>query len=169
MDGSSGSPARTAVIGIGNDHRRDDGVAWAVLAALARRPLPRGVVLFRSDGEPARLIGAWEGARRAIVVDAARSRPARPGRVHRFRVHGALSRSPCGETSSHGFALGDAVELARVLGRLPGELLVYAVEAADTGPGTALSPAVAAAVAPLVARIEQDLAPRGGRGGALRA
>ncbi|AJC52978.1 MULTISPECIES: hypothetical protein [Streptomyces] len=47
--------------------------------------------------------------------------------------------------------------------------MISADGTASTGPGTALSPAVAAAVAPLVARIEQDLAPRGGRGGALRA
>ncbi|MER6046541.1 hydrogenase maturation protease [Streptomyces sp. NPDC001793] len=165
MDRSSRSRSRSrtriAVIGIGNDHRRDDGVGWAVVAELARRRLARGVALFRTDGEPTRLIGAWEGARRAIVVDAARSRPSRPGHVHRFRIHDALSPSPHGETSSHGFALGDAVALARVLGRLPTELLVYAVEAADTGPGTALSPPVAAAVLPLVARIERDLAPRG--------
>ncbi|QHC23006.1 hydrogenase maturation protease [Streptomyces sp. GS7] len=162
MDRSSGSPTRIAVIGIGNDHRRDDGVGWAVVAELARRRLPRGVALFRTDGEPARLISAWEGADRAIVVDAARSRPSRPGHVHRFRIHDALSRSPWSETSSHGFTLGDAVELARVLGRLPGELLVYAVEAADTGPGTTLSPSVAAAVPPLVARIEHDLVHCGG-------
>ncbi|MEU9123264.1 hydrogenase maturation protease [Streptomyces sp. NPDC048506] len=155
---SSDSTARVTVIGIGNDHRRDDGVGWAVVTGLAQRRLPRGTGLVRTDGEPLRVIGAWEGARLAIVVDAARARPSRPGRVHRFRVHGAPSRRPCGETSSHGFALGDAVELARVLGRLPGELLVYAVEAADTGPGTGLSPSVAAAVGPLVARIERDLA-----------
>ncbi|WP_438483809.1 hydrogenase maturation protease [Streptomyces sp. S186] len=164
----TGSPARIAVIGVGNDHRRDDGVGWAVVSELARRRLPRGVALLRTDGEPARLIGAWEGVPRVIVVDAARCRPSRPGRVHRFRVHDALTRSPHDETTSHGFALGDAVELARVLGRLPGELLVYAVEAADTGPGTGLSPAVAASVPPLVARIERELARLGDGPAALR-
>jgi hydrogenase maturation protease len=43
------------------------------------------------------------------------------------------------------------VELARELGRLPGELVVFAVEVADTDFGTGLSPAVSAAV-DLVAR-----------------
>ncbi|MCK7622192.1 hydrogenase maturation protease [Streptomyces sp. RS10V-4] len=165
MHPSSGPPARIAVIGIGNDHRRDDGVGWAVVAGLARRRLPRGIALFRSDGEPSRLLAAWDGARTAIVVDAARCRPSpRPGRVHRFGLHEACRRSSPAGTSSHGFALADAVELARVLGRLPGELLLYAVEAADTGPGRTLSPPVAAAVRPLVARIARDLALLGGEG-----
>ncbi|MGW5118581.1 hydrogenase maturation protease [Streptomyces noursei] len=158
MDPSPGSPTRTAVIGVGNDHRRDDGVGWAVVAELARRRLPPGVAVFRTDGEPTRLISAWEGAQRAILVDAARSGRCRPGHLHRLRLPGALPPGPFHGTSSHGLTLGHAVELARVLGRLPGELLLYAVEAADTGPGTALSPAVASAVRPLAARIEGDLA-----------
>ncbi|MFE3770762.1 hydrogenase maturation protease [Streptomyces sp. NPDC057579] len=162
MDQYPGSPTRIAVIGIGNDHRRDDGVGWVVAAELAGRRLPHGVTVFRTDGEPTRLISAWEGAQRAIVVDAARSHPSRPGRIHRLRLPEELPSGPFHGTSSHGFALEHAVELAHVLGRLPGELVVYAVEAANTGPGTALSPAVAAAVHPLVARIERDLAARRG-------
>ncbi|MEU6329728.1 hydrogenase maturation protease [Streptomyces sp. NPDC047049] len=153
--------ARIAVIGVGNDYRRDDGVGRAVVTRLARRgryrPLPRGVTLMCTDGEPTRLIAAWEDARLAVIVDAAHARPARPGRVHRLRVDGDLPQTRWGETSSHGFALGDAVQLARALGRLPGALLVYAVEAADTRLGTGLSPPVAAAVGPLVQRIEEDL------------
>ncbi|MGW9079886.1 hydrogenase maturation protease [Streptomyces kronopolitis] len=157
------SPAavRIAVIGLGNDYRHDDGVGWEVVARLAlrgkQRPLPRGTRLMRTDGDPTRLIGAWEGVHLAVVVDAAHTHPARPGRVHRLRLAGDLPPTRPGGTSSHGFALGDTLQLARTLGRLPGELLVYAVEAADTSLGTGLSPQVAAAVGPLVQRIEEDL------------
>ncbi|MGW7573324.1 hydrogenase maturation protease [Streptomyces sp. NPDC054765] len=161
MDDSAAA-ARIAVIGVGNDYRHDDGVGWAVVARLAQRgkqrPLPRGVTLTCTDGDPTRLISAWEGAHLAVVVDAAFHHPApRPGRVHRLRLDGDLPQTRPGETGSHGFTLGDAVQLARTLGRLPGELLVYAVEAADTGLGTGLSPQVAAVVGPLVRRIEEDL------------
>ncbi|MGD3112750.1 hypothetical protein [Streptomyces sp. YGL11-2] len=45
----------------------------------------------------------------------------------------------------------------RVFSRLPGELLIHAVEAADNGPGMGLSPSVATGVRPLVARIGRDL------------
>ncbi|MEV6164913.1 hydrogenase maturation protease [Streptomyces sp. NPDC052052] len=152
-----GATARIAVIGIGNVHRRDDGVGWTVVAGLGLRRLPRETRLLSTDGDPARLIGAWEGASLALLVDAAHARPCRPGHVHRLRLHDVLSHGTYGATSSHGFAVRDAVQLAHVLGRLPGELLVYAVEAAETGHGTGLSPSVAAAVGPLIARIEQDL------------
>ncbi|MFF4948750.1 hydrogenase maturation protease [Streptomyces chattanoogensis] len=161
MDVSPATP-RIAVIGVGNDYRRDDGVGWAVVAGLAQRdvqrPLPHGTRLTLTDGEPTRLISAWEGTDLAILVDAARVRPARPGRIHRLRLHDDRWQSPHRETSSHGFTLGDAVQLARTLDRLPGALLVYAVEAADTSLGTGLSPHVSAAVEPVIARIEEDLA-----------
>ena len=45
---------------------------------------PRRVELLVSDGEPARLIEAWSGADLAVVVDAVRADPARPGRLHRL-------------------------------------------------------------------------------------
>ncbi|ARF53369.1 hydrogenase maturation protease [Streptomyces gilvosporeus] len=152
---------RIAVIGVGNDYRHDDGVGWAVVAGLVqrgkRRPLPHGTRLTRTDGDPTRVIGAWDGVRLAIVVDAARSHPGRPGHVHRLRLDGALSQPPRAVTSSHGFPLEDTVRLAHALDRMPGDLLVYAVEAADTSLGSGLSPQVAAAVGPLVHRIEGDI------------
>lgn len=148
--------ARIAVIGVGNDYRRDDGVGWAVIAGLRQRPLPPGTVLSTCDGDPGRLIGLWEGARLAVVVDAAHAHPATPGRVHRLAVDvGRLAQQSA--TSSHGLGLGEAVELARALGLLPERLVVYAVEGADGGFGTGLSPAVAAGVADLVEAVEAEI------------
>ncbi|MFI0789869.1 hypothetical protein ACH4Q6_30220 [Streptomyces lydicus] len=74
-------------------------------------------------------------------------RPPAPPPARRGPRHG-----PRESTSSHGFALGD-VRPASTLDRLPRELLVYAVEAADTGFDTGLSPQAAAAVEPLIQRI----------------
>ncbi|MGV9452516.1 hydrogenase maturation protease [Streptomyces sp. NPDC003635] len=154
--------ARIAVIGVGNDYRRDDGVGWAVIAGLRERPLPPGTVLATCDGDPGRLIGLWEGARLAVVVDAAHAHPAAPGRVHRLAVDsGRLAQRSA--TSSHGLGLGEAVELARVLGLLPERLVVYAVEGADSDLGTGLSPAVAATVADLVEAVEAEIEAGGER------
>ncbi|MFF4360031.1 hydrogenase maturation protease [Streptomyces sp. NPDC001604] len=151
---------RIAVIGVGNEFRRDDGVGWAVLARLreraAQRPLPPGTVLATCDGEPGRLIGLWEGADLAVVVDAAHAHPGMPGRVHRLELAGGLLAQPP-TTSSHGLGLGEAVELARALGVLPAHLVVYAVEGAESALGTGLSPAVEEAVEPLVRAVESEL------------
>jgi hydrogenase maturation protease len=152
-------PPRIAVIGVGNDFRRDDGVGWAVLARLRERAprLPPGAVLATCDGEPGRLIALWENADLAVVVDAAHAHPGTPGRVHRLELDaGHLAQPPT--TSSHGLGLGEAVELARVLGALPDHVVVYAVEGADSTLGTGLSPAVAAAVDPLARTIESEIA-----------
>ncbi|MFJ2766773.1 hydrogenase maturation protease [Streptomyces sp. NPDC087300] len=157
---------RIAVIGVGNEFRRDDGVGLAVVARLRERaadrdrPLPTGMLLATCDGDPARLIGLWEGTDLAVVVDAAHAHPARPGHVHRLALEaGELDRPPT--TSSHGLGLGEGVELARVLGRLPGRLVVYAVEGADTALGTGLSPRVGAVVEPLAADIEDEIVRHG--------
>ncbi|MFJ7333178.1 hydrogenase maturation protease [Streptomyces sp. NPDC101116] len=155
-----GTHTRIAVIGVGNEFRRDDGVGCSVAARLLERAesraLPPGTVVATCDGDPARLIGLWEGAGLAVVVDAAHAEPGHPGLVHRIELGAErLARQPT--TSSHGLGLGEAVELARVLGRLPGHLVVYAVEGADTSVGAGLSPALEGVVEPLVASVEDEI------------
>ncbi|MEU6510338.1 hydrogenase maturation protease [Streptomyces sp. NPDC046942] len=152
---------RVAVIGVGNDFRRDDGVGWAVVARLtdraAEQPLPSGTRLMVSDGEPVRLISMWEGTDLTIVIDAAQAQPPHPGRIHRVELDREQLPHESGETSSHGLGLGDAAELARRLDRLPHRLIVYAVEGADAGLGTGLSAPVAAAVGPLAQQIAEEI------------
>jgi hydrogenase maturation protease len=153
------------VIAIGNDFRRDDGVGPAVLRQLRDLVLP-GVDLVLTDGEPARLIEAWTGASLAIVVDAVRvlppyPGPPQPGRVHRFvldRPGGGTARAASSHgPSSHGLGLDDAIGLALALDRMPGRLIVHAIEAADLTQGPGLSAPVAAAVGGVVSAILDDL------------
>ncbi|KOG87455.1 peptidase M52, partial [Streptomyces varsoviensis] len=147
---------RVVVIGVGNAFRRDDGIGPALVRRLRERasvrPLPPSVALIDCDGETGRLMSAWEGAELAIVVDAAHAHPGHPGRVHRFDHEGPYTRPAA--TSSHGLGLGEAVELSDALGRLPGKLLVLAVEGADSSLGTGLTPAVAATVERLAETVE---------------
>jgi hydrogenase maturation protease len=156
MDGEG----RTVVVGVGNEFRRDDGVGWAVVDRLAelvpRVPALTGVELVLSDGDPGRLIGIWQGAALGIVVDAAHTHPGRPGRVHRLEVtRDALASSTA--ASSHGMGLGEAVELARVLGRLPKRLVVFAVEGEDVSVGRGLAVPVQAAVAAVADRVRREI------------
>ncbi|MCQ8770512.1 hydrogenase maturation protease [Streptomyces telluris] len=152
--------SRITVIGVGNEFRRDDGVGPAVVARLQERAtrggLPAGIRLVCSDGEPGRLIGLWEGAELVVVVDAAHAHPGDPGRIHRLELDGYKAWQ-AGTASSHGLGLGEAVELARALGRLPPRLIVYAVEGTDGSLGTGLTPAVAGALGTLVEQVEQEI------------
>jgi hydrogenase maturation protease len=135
-------------------YRRDDGLGPYVVERLRERGLP-DVVLATSLGETTELLDLWDGADLAIVVDAVRATPAHPGRVHRLTVF-----DPPGERSraAHGLDLAEAVELARVLGRLPVRLVLYAVEVAVVGYGTSLSPEVTAAAARVADEIAGGLA-----------
>jgi hydrogenase maturation protease len=150
-------PADVVVIGIGNPFRRDDGIGPAVVEAVARIA-PAGVRVVELDGEPTRVIEAWQGAPLAVVVDAVRSGAA-PGTVHRLVA--GIDTLPAGanRSSSHALGIGDALDLGRALGRLPDHLVVYGVEAEsfDVGPG--LSPAVAAVVGQLVDRVLAEVTP----------
>jgi hydrogenase maturation protease len=143
-------------IGVGNPYRHDDGVGPAVVARLAAFALP-GLLLAESSGEATELIELWDGADLAIVIDAVRAQPPHPGRVHRLSLH----RPPderARAASSHGIDLGEAVELARVLGRLPARLVIYAIEAADIGHGAGLSPAVSEAAERVAREIDREAA-----------
>jgi hydrogenase maturation protease len=145
------------VIGVGNEFRRDDGAGPAVVAWL-RDLEPPGVRFVITDGEPTRLIEAWTGAALAVVVDAVRADPPHPGQVHRFVVErpGAGTGRPA---SSHGLGLDDAVSLAIALDRMPGRLIVHAIEAADLTQGPGLTPPVAAAVSAVASAVLDDLGP----------
>jgi hydrogenase maturation protease len=144
------------VIGVGNEFRRDDGIGPEVLSRL-RGQAADHVHLMVCDGDPVAMIEAWTGASLAVVIDAVVADPPVPGRLHRI----ALDRAGLADgrpVSSHGLGLGATVSLAQALGRMPGRLIIHAVEAADVGRGVGLSPAVAAAAGPLTAAVLRDLA-----------
>jgi hydrogenase maturation protease len=142
------------VIGVGNPDRGDDGVGPAVLARVeARLPAAARPVCLLGD-DPAAIMEAWQGAPHAVVVDAMLS-GAVPGTVRRFDAGGSALPVEVGLPSTHALGAGAAIEMARVLGRLPARLTVYGVEAGGFTTGAGLSQAVAAAV-PAVA--EQVLA-----------
>ena len=146
---------RQVVIGVGNALRGDDGVGLAVAAALETR-VPPGVSVVSCEQEPSRLLDAWEGAQSAIVVDASAS-GAEPGTVTRFDASAIPVPAGVFRSSTHAFGVGDAIEVARALGRLPAHVLVYAVEGDGFAAGAPLSAAVAAAVDEVAHAVLADL------------
>jgi hydrogenase maturation protease len=61
--------------------------------------------------------------------------------------------------STHALGLAEALVLARVLGRRPAEVLVYAIEGRSFRPGQGLSPEVARAVRRVERMVRAELAP----------
>jgi hydrogenase maturation protease len=153
-----GEEGDVVVVGTGNPFRRDDGVGVAVLDRL-RAVAPDGVRLAERDGEPTGIVGAWEGARLAVVVDAVVPGGA-PGTVHRIEIRDGVGEIPdrAYRGSSHALGVGDAVRLARALGRLPARLVVLGIEAEDLADGQGLSAGVAAAVEPAARQVLAEIA-----------
>jgi hydrogenase maturation protease len=138
------STPRRVVLGVGNADRGDDGAGLAVAARLAGR-VPAGVAVVACEQEPTRLLDALAGASSALVVDAVVS-GAEPGTLHRFDAGDGPLPVRVFRSSTHALGVGEAVELARALGRLPARTLVLGIEGGAFEAGSGLSAAVRAAV-----------------------
>ncbi len=144
------APARVLVAGVGNALRRDDGAGIEVVRRLRAAGTPAGVELHAEEGEPVGLLDRFAGRDAVVLVDTMRS-GAPAGTVRRVdATDEPLPTALTGSTSTHAIGLGQAVELARTLGRLPARVVVYAVEGARFDAGRELSAPVAAAVPALV-------------------
>ena len=147
------------VIAIGNPYRGDDGVGAAVLSLVGESLGCDARVRFAElDGEPVRLMLAWDGSSTVWIVDATCSdRP--PGSLHevdaaRLREDDSAWR---GIGGGHALGLSEAVDLAAVLGLLPDGLRVLGIEGASFDHGEGLSPAVAEAVPVAASRLVDEI------------
>jgi len=143
------------VVGVGNAYRGDDGAGLAVAERLRER-VPAGVDVVTCEQEASRVIDAIEDREAAVLVDASSSGSA-PGTVHRFDASAYAVPARAFRSSTHAFGVGEAVELARALGKLPRRVVVFGVEGEEFGAGEGLSPAVAAAVEPVAEAVLEEL------------
>ena len=142
-------PQVALVVGLGSPDRGDDAVGTEVARAVAALALPQVEVVEHED--PTDLIELWSGRDPVVVIDAVSSGAA-PGTLHILET--GEGRAPMagaawartGRGGTHAFGLAAAIELARVLRRLPCHLVLVGVEAAAFEHGAGLSPAVAAGV-----------------------
>lgn len=147
-----------AVIGCGNSNRRDDGAGPEVLRLLAERGAGANwgdVRLLDAGTDGMAVMFAARGCSTLIVVDACRS-GTEPGAV--FEVPGALLEQRHQATLTlHDFRWDHALYAGRAIFRdaFPGDVTVLLIEAADTGLGIGLTPAVADAVRKVAARVEE--------------
>jgi hydrogenase maturation protease len=132
----------TLVVGVGTE-RGDDAAGLLVVRRLKAAGAP--VTVAELAGDLTGLMDLWRPEDRVVVVDAVRT-GAPAGTVH--VLDAAAARLPAGLRcgSTHAFGLGEAVELARVLGRLPARLLVCGIEGSRWSDGTPPGSAVCAAV-----------------------
>jgi hydrogenase maturation protease len=153
--------ARILVIGVGNEYRSDDAVGLAVARRLRQLSL-ENVTVIEETGEGADLMESWKETDTVIIVDAASS-GAKPGTIHRIDARARQIPGGLLHYSTHAFSVGEAVELARVMGQLPPHILVYGIEGERFEEGMELSGAVresVGAVVELVLKQVRASAPR---------
>jgi hydrogenase maturation protease len=154
---------RRIVVGVGNPERGDDAAGHAVAQLLCDAPanVPMNVneerwEIAQHDGEATTLLSLLDGKSEAFLIDACRS-GAPCGTVQRFDVATAPLPLSVSSLSTHGFGLGEAIELGRALGQLPSRCVVYAIEGASFATGAPLSAAVSAAVAQVAAWLQAEI------------
>ncbi|NLI15282.1 MAG: hydrogenase maturation protease [candidate division Zixibacteria bacterium] len=159
MSNKAPSPRSLApiiIIGIGNEFRGDDG-AGLVAAELLKAENIAGVEIKQESGEGAILMECWQGYHTAIILDAARS-GANPGTIHRYEIQQQpLPRSLFNSCSSHAFSLVEAIEMGKLLNKLPRRLIVYGIEGKFFGMRLGLSPEIQEAIHNLIRQIKNEL------------
>lgn len=147
------------ILGCGNEDRSDDAAGLLV----ARKLRSMGLEAREHTGDALGLIEAWNHRHEVTIIDT----------VVSGTPHGEIVRwdacadrlPPCDfRCSSHDLGVTEAVELARVLGRLPPKLTIYGIEGKRFDLGGTPSPEVIAAAERLAILIAQEQRVLGGHG-----
>ncbi len=150
----SGPPPRVVVAGLGSEYRRDDGAGPLVAARAVGEA--GGACDIGPLADPLDLLGVWDDADLAVVVDAMRSGAA-PGALRVLDLAGGSGADVpdhrASTTSTHGIGLTGVLRLSRAVGHAPRRVVVVGIEGEDFGRGQGLSPAVEAAVPGAVHRV----------------
>ncbi len=137
------------LVALGHSFRRDDGVGPALLKAFP------GCEGYHSQGDPLGLMLALQDHQRAVVVDCMEG--ASPGRIHRWVWGQNPPEQYSPKLSSHTLPLFSILELLEKTGKLPREVVIYALEGQDFGWGEGFSGPVEAAIPELTTRLAREL------------
>jgi hydrogenase maturation protease len=140
------------VIGVGNDLRADDAAGLEVARRLRKEP---GIAVKVHAGEAIDLLELWSGADAVVLVDTVRSGEV-TGTIRRFDATSNPVPLPLRGSSSHTIGVAEAIELARTLGSLPQQVIVYGVEGARFALAGELSDEVERTIDPLADAVREE-------------
>jgi len=132
--------AELLLIGVGNPYRRDDAVGLFVARELAAS-MSQNMRVVECSGEGVEIMQLLESCSGAVIVDAVNSgEPA--GTIHHLDAGQRVIPSDFFNYSTHAFSVAEAIEMMRVLGSLPQNVVLMGVEGADFSAGEGLSDVV---------------------------
>jgi hydrogenase maturation protease len=150
-----GSRPEILILGIGNILLRDEGVGVRVVEALRERALPEGIEALDGGTSGAGLVDEIADRRKVIAVDSMQAE-AEPGAVFRLGLADLL-RNP-DQLSLHEFGLLDTLMMAKRLGCLPREIVIFGIQPKDIRTGLDLSPEISALIPGLIDRVLEEAA-----------
>ena len=154
------SPTPTAtllLLGLGNDILTDDAVGLHVVHELQRELAGHPAIDFRETTEMGlALLDFITGYRTVAIVDSIQTGKAAPGFLHELD---ATALNQLAGRTPHFVGVSETLALGKQLGLpMPEQVRVFAIEVADPFTlGTALTPALQAALPGIVTRIRTAL------------
>ena len=152
MTGMAANAKRMMIVGCGNPDAGDDGVGLEIVRRLGEHG-DCGCDLRAETAPGMELLELFPLADVILFVDAVVSGGA-PGTIHLTSLPSdELEPRALGSLSSHGWGVGEAVKLARALGRPMPRLYLLGIEAGTVAEGAPISDAVEHAIAQVVERV----------------
>ncbi len=145
----------TLIIGIGNRYRGDDALG-CLIADEIKVGNTTDAEVIEHDGEPASLIDLWHNRPCVFLIDAVSS-GAKAGTIHQIALQDQALPDQFRSYSTHAFGIAEAVELARVLNKLPPRITFYGIEGESFTAGTQLTEAMREAANQLRKRILDEI------------
>jgi hydrogenase maturation protease len=156
------NPITKVMIGIGNRHRRDDGVGLEIIKRLRRfdESLLGNWSLVTCEGDLLDLIDLISKSSHVVIMDGLISTSRVPGSIMEWDL--LKEKLPLGVTplSSHSMGLSSLIDLLAVLGKKPRYFRLIGLIVADSGYGDGLSPMVASALDQVVHKVLSILTER---------
>lgn len=145
------------VLGIGNALMNDDAVGVTAIEQLTERYIfPAGITIVDGGTLGLDLLPMLEEIRKLLIIDAI-DMGAAPGEI--FRLQGdEVPRAFASKLSVHQMGVQDLLAVAELQGHVPEELVVWGVQPGSIEMEMRLTPAVAAALAPLLESVVGELA-----------
>jgi hydrogenase maturation protease len=144
------------VLGIGNALMNDDALGVTAVEELQERyTFSAGVTIVDGGTLGLDLLPMLEGVRKLLIIDAI-DMGAAPGAL--FRLEGdEVPRAFASKLSVHQMGVQDLLAVAELQGHVPEELVVWGVQPGSIEMEMRLTPAVAAAMAPLLDGVVGEL------------
>src|SRR5512136_1017150 len=156
-DAASSPSRRLLVLGLGNDILTDDAIGLHVVRRLQGQLAGYPAIDIRETTEMGlALLDFITGYRAVVIVDSIQTGKANPGFLHELdasALHELTGRTP------HFVGVSETLAMGRQLGlAMPEQVKIFAIEVEDPFTvGTALTPALQAALPGIVGRISASL------------